>query len=200
VSGENGQTGVGAGSAVKGEAVELRAGDEADLPQLSVLAMHVFVHTYCAEGLAPHLAREALEVCSVAEFKRRLSAGHAFTLACRGDALLGFAETVAGSTAPAGVPAGSLELQRLYVDPARHRQGLGRRLLRHAEQRAAAAGGSALWLTAWAGNRRALAFYAAQGYEDAGRTDYVFEGRSYENRVCVKRLSHDSPGNAAGET
>ncbi|MCW5633355.1 MAG: GNAT family N-acetyltransferase [Rubrivivax sp.] len=180
---------------VNADAVELRPGGAPDLAQLSVLAMHVFVHTYCAEGLAPHLAREALEVCSVSEFARRMAAGHHFVLACQGDALLGFAETLRGGPEPARVPPGSLELVRLYVDPPRHRRGLGRRLLRQVEHDAALAGCAALWLTAWVGNARALAFYAAEGYADVGRTDYVFEGRAYENRVCVKPLV--SPAAAA---
>ena len=46
-----------------------------------------------------------------------------------------------------------------------------------------------LWLTAWIGNGRALAFYAAQGYGEAGKTLYDFQGELYENRLFVKGLA-----------
>lgn len=168
--------------------VELRAAGAADLPQLSVLATHVFVHTYCAGGLRPDQAREALANYSVAEFGRRLAAGHRYALACRGEHLLGFADTVRADSVPRPELAGALELARLYVDAAMQRQGLGRLLLRHAEGAARSAGCHGLWLTAWAENRNALAFYTAAGYADLGRSDYRFEDRSYENRVMFRPL------------
>lgn len=166
----------------------LRPGTAADLPQLSVLATHVFVHTYCADGLRPDQAREALAEYSQAALAQRLAAGHRFTLAVRGEHLLGFADTALSPNPPLPRLAGALELARLYVDPSAQRQGVGLALLRHAEAQAVQAGGPGLWLTAWAGNARALAFYAANGYGDLGRWDYVFEGQAYENRVMFRAL------------
>ena len=176
------------GDASPGAGFELRPGGAADLPQLCVLAAHVFVHTYCPGGLRPDQAREALSAYSQAAFAQRLAAGHRFTLAVRGEHLLGFADTLAASDPPMPALTGALELARLYVDPSVQRQGVGLALLRHAEAEAARADGSGLWLTAWAENRRALAFYAAAGYTDLGRWDYVFEDRAYENRVMFRAL------------
>jgi len=168
--------------------IEFRAAGPADLPQLCVLATHVFVDTYCAGGLRPDQAREALAAYSVAAFGQRLAERHRFTLALRGEHLLGFADTVATPAPPVPALAGALELARLYVDPAMQRQGLGLALLRLAEEEAIRGGHAGLWLTAWAENTRALAFYAAAGYADVGRSDYVFEDRAYENRVMFRAL------------
>lgn len=167
----------------------LRPGGAADLPQLCVLATHVFVHTYCAAGLRPDQAREALSSYSVQDFERRLAAGHGFTLACNGEHLLGFAETALPVSTPVPAVAGSLELARLYVAPGAQRQGLGRALLRDAEHLAVQRGCPGLWLTAWVDNAKALAFYAAAGYADVGRSDHLFEGRAYENRVMFKAVA-----------
>lgn len=167
----------------------LRAGGDADLAQLSVLASHVFVHTYCAGGLRPDQAREALSAYSVAEFARRLSSGHGFTVALEGEHLLGFAETAWPAEVPVAAVAGSLELARLYVDPGAQGRGIGRALLRNAEGLAGARGCPGLWLTAWVNNTKARAFYAAAGYADLGRWDYVFEDRAYENRIYFKSLA-----------
>jgi len=67
-------------------------------------------------------------------------------------------------------------------------RGVGAALLHEAQTRAAAAGSSVLWLTAWVHNHRARAFYERHGYQDRGLTQYVFEGESHENRVYAKRL------------
>ncbi len=125
----------------------------------------------------------------LARVERRLAAGHTFTLAVRGERLLAFADTVRTAAVPLPELAGAPELARLYVAPFAQRQGLGRRLLRAAEAQAAAAGCPGLWLTAWVDNRKALAFYAAQGYADRGRWDHVFEGRAYENRILARALA-----------
>ena len=167
--------------------IELRRGGAADAAQLCVLATHVFVDTYCQGGLRPDQAREALSQYAVAEFERRVAQGHEFTLACRGEHLLGFAETACVDEVPLPEVAGALELMRLYIGPGAQRQGLGRTLLAHAEERAMALGCDGVWLGAWVHNVRALAFYAAMGCVDVGRMDYVFEGRVYENRVLFKR-------------
>ena len=52
---------------------------------------------------------------------------------------------------------------------------------------------SVLWLAAWSGNARALAFYARQGYSDIGAAEHVFEGRRFENRRFAKPLGVSAP-------
>src|SRR5262249_38746816 len=89
--------------------------------------------------------------------------------------------------APAGNLSGA-ELVRLYVQPLAQRSRIGTSLLTAAERTAVTASLSALWLTAWEGNHRALAFYAHMGYADIGATTYTFQGRTYANRVLAKRL------------
>ena len=85
------------------------------------------------------------------------------------------------------------ELNRLYVQSPFLRQGVGRRLLAHAEALASTEGASTLWLTAWIGNARALAFYASQGYAPLGHTPYAFEGEVFENRLFAKALGAGQP-------
>lgn len=80
------------------------------------------------------------------------------------------------------------ELVRLYVQRHFHGTGIGRSLLSRVEADARRVSSRCLWLTAWAGNAKALTFYARAGYVDTGSTDYVFEGRAYENRIFEKEL------------
>jgi GNAT superfamily N-acetyltransferase len=85
-----------------------------------------------------------------------------------------------------GEPA--VELHRLYVQEPFTSKGVGRALLRWSEELAAARGARVLWLKAWVGNPRALAFYARNGYQEVGATSYVYENEEYETRVFVKEV------------
>lgn len=71
-------------------------------------------------------------------------------------------------------------VEHLYVDPHAHRRGVGRALLDDA--RNASPAGLTLWC--FQRNTPALAFYAAQGFVEAGRTD----GSGNEEREPDLRL------------
>lgn len=165
----------------------LRPATPDDATTISALAIQVYLDTYAEEGIRPDVAREALRECAAEAFDARLrEPQRRIVLAERDGALLGFAElSLAEQAAPAGGVAGA-ELIRLYIQPAAQRTGLGRRLIRAAEALVAEAGLPALWLTAWDGNHRALAFYAREGYADVGATTFSFEGVTVGNRVLAR--------------
>ena len=162
-------------------------GDDATC--LSALATQVFLETYASSGVSLALAREAAAQYSVAEFTRRLAApGRRTILAERAGCLVAFAEVVLDARHALVPPGPAAELSRLYVQSPFLRQGLGRELLNRAETLAVQENTSTLWLTAWVGNERALAFYASQGYRQLDSTPYTFEGESFENRLLAKAL------------
>jgi diamine N-acetyltransferase len=176
---------------IEGGAFEVRAGVPDDALCLAVLATQVFLDTYAPHGIRPELAREALTVYSPAALAARLHEPDAeFDVVEREGCLVAFVDVALAGPGPAPDVEGP-EVRRLYVLPSFQRRGLGRSLLRRVESRQAERGAAALWLTAYAGNARALSFYAAQGYADVGRTDYEFEGQRFENRIFVKRLVVD---------
>jgi ribosomal protein S18 acetylase RimI-like enzyme len=170
--------------------VEYRPGQAADALCVAVLATHVFLDTYTTAGLRPDLAREALSVYSPEAFAARLAdPALRFVLAERSGHLVAFAQVAMDRPCPAPVRAeAEVEVVRLYVHPRFQHQGIGRALMLHAERIAAGRGAGAVWLAAWAGNTRALAFYRALGYEDVGASTYAIEGQDYENRVLRKGL------------
>lgn len=59
---------------------------------------------------------------------------------------------------------GGAELFRLYVCPRRWNRGIGRRLLSHTEMQLTVCGERRYFLTVHSRNRRAIAFYAGQGF------------------------------------
>ena len=170
-------------------AIHLRPAGAADAACIGVLGMQVFLETYASDGIRPDLAREVLQTLSPEVTASALAQpGQRFIVAERAGHLLGFVHWRPGA-AHEGVRAQRpAELFRLYVLQRFTGGGLGTRLLRAAEEAAAAGGADTMWLTAWSGNRRALAFYPRRGYADSGATAYVIEGIAYENRLFVRPL------------
>ena len=167
----------------------IRTGTADDALCIAALATQTFLDTYANDGVRADLAREVFALCSTSAFEAQLREPQTvFLLATRGALLLGFAQLhlglrTAGYTAHAGC-----EIVRLYVQPNQKRRGIGRALMDAAHQRSRAQGAAATWLTAWAENHRARAFYKAIGYQDVGELPYVWEDQSYENRVFVRAL------------
>jgi GNAT superfamily N-acetyltransferase len=169
--------------------VRVRLAGTADAPCLSALATQVFLETYATSGIRLALAREAEAQFSRSAFIERLSEPRTrIALGERSGHLIAFAEVVLGARHARLPPGPASELARLYVQSPFLRQGVGRELLARAEALASAEGASTLWLTAWVGNRPALAFYASQGYDELGSTEYAFEGEVFENRLFAKVL------------
>lgn len=166
-----------------------RRATAADALILSAVATQVFLDTYATRGISPELAKEAATIYAPEVFARRLrDASVDLWLATVNGYAVGFVEVAFATTCP--VPGvGGAEVFRLYVQRPFLRQGVGRTLLGAAEALARERGADGVWLTAWVGNKRALAFYRAQGYRDVGATEYVIEGTGYENRVLFKRLA-----------
>ena len=173
--------------------VSLRLANSADAPCLSALGTHVFLETYATSGIRLALAREAEAQFCVAAILQRLNAPCNRTLlAERAGHLVAFSELVLGTGHELVSASPAAELTRLYVQSPFVRQGVGQRLLQRSEALARAEGASTLWLTAWVGNRRALAFYASQGYELLGSTEYTFGGEAFENRLFAKMLGAET--------
>lgn len=170
-------------------AIDLRPARAEDALCLSVLAMQVFLDTYATEGIRPVLAREVLATYAQAEFARALVASDTRieVTESRGN-LIGFAQLTLGARHPLAPDGTQAELLRLYVQEPFTAMRVGTRLLARAEARAADCGAAVLWLTPWVHNQRALAFYARRGYRDFGRTEFVMEGESHENRLLAKAL------------
>jgi GNAT superfamily N-acetyltransferase len=159
---------------------------------IGVLATQVFLDTYATDGIRPTLAREVLEFLSTDAVTAQLAAPDLrFIVAEREGHLVGFAQLTMGAEQPLVPARSSAQLNRLYVQERFTGRGIGAALLACAQALAWEEGAAVLWLTAWVGNERALAFYPRQGYADVGPSIYEFQGERHENRVFAKTL-HES--------
>ena len=78
----------------------------------------------------------------------------------------------------------TLEVGRLYVDPAFHGQGIAHALMSHAREEAARRG-ALLWLGVFKSNPRAVAFYRKIGMTPAGTQTFVMGDDPQEDWVMV---------------
>lgn len=173
--------------------IGFRAATADDALCIGILGTQVFLDTYAPAGIRPAIAREVRAHFSLDVIEGLLTdPSIAFILAVQEEHLLGFAQVTVGATHPLVLSAPSAELDRLYVQEPFTSRGLGKALLQKSQQAALARGAACLWLTAWVGNSRALAFYARQGYTELGSTLYTFENEDFENRVFARDLA--APG------
>lgn len=158
---------------------ELRRAAEPDLPSIGALARWVWCDRYVEEGLTPAVARYLDEHFAPAVLGAHLAQQPHWVAKSDDGALIGWAQLDAGSAGP-DLPAGAVELQRLYVLPTQQRRGLGRRLLRQARGQWPA---RPLWLSVWEGNGDALRFYRREGGELWGETWFELDGQRHRNLV-----------------
>jgi GNAT superfamily N-acetyltransferase len=156
---------------------------------IGVLATQVFLDTYATSGIRAGIAREVTSLLSTSAIAALLAApDRRFVVAEIEQHLIGFVQLHlrCGIDAPAVDVA---KVERLYVQQRFAARGIGTVLLARAEGIATREGMRRAWLTVWAGNDRALAFYPRRGYRDHGPATYTFEGESYESRMFVKALA-----------
>lgn len=92
-----------------------------------------------------------------------------FFVACDQNTPVAFAVLLEGTTDGYIAHLGhTVEVQRIYADPAYHGSGAARELMAYTLQRAKERGFKYAWLGAWEGNARAQGFYAKFGFRKVG--------------------------------
>jgi len=163
--------------------ITIRAATKKDVDCLSALSIHVFLDTYAT-------TKEVLSSFSTGVFVQRFNP----TTSCEihvaedHDRMCGFIEYEKTTAVPAAELNGGLEVKTLYIHPKHHRLGTGKALLTVSEEYCKKHSIKIVWLTAWAGNSNAIAFYRHCGFKDIGTTEYVLNDQAYENRILVKHL------------
>ena len=172
--------------------VSLRHARPADASALAAFARTSFAETYAPSHDAGRIARHCHDVLSDDAVRGWLAdPAQSLLLAQREDELLGFVQWHR-ATAPVAARA-AVEVKRLYVAANAHGSGLGRRLLDAVVGRAREDGADLLWLCVYAGNARALRFYAGYGFAEIGRVPYTFVDQTEDDLALGLRLADASP-------
>jgi len=112
-----------------------------------------------------------------------------------GDSLAGLA-LLAQATAPPQMQSSCmLELRRFYIDSAYHGRGVANVLMKQVLAVAADHAQGSLWLSAFSGNGRAIAFYKRWNFRIAGEHDFIVGADRQRDYLMLYQPSID-PGNA----
>jgi ribosomal protein S18 acetylase RimI-like enzyme len=170
---------------------------------VAALAAALFRQAYGASHPEPEVGAYFARALAPASFARDLADPRAAVLVAepQGEAAVGYALLREGAPTahPHAPPLGAarpLEIVRFYVDAAWHGRGVAQALMAACLDEAARRGADAVWLEAWQGAARPLAFYAKAGFAPFARVRFDFGGRVDDDVLLVRRLDG---ARAAGE-
>lgn len=172
---------------------QVRRASRADASNLAELAASTFRDTYSLisdpaeveDYIRTNFTANLLEVQIADE-------SGTFLLGIVADRFIGYAH-VRLSVAPRCVGGPDpIELSRLYLDQAFHRQGYGSALIYASIREAKERNGQTLWLSVYSENTHARAFYAAMGFVEIGARDFLFGGRIYSDPVMSRAIPSDT--------
>ena len=160
---------------------ELRLARAEDLPVLSQLITWVWLQTYAEQGVKPAFAGHLRETFNPEALGAWLGEAHRCWLVEDEGNLQGLLHAKLDSRCPVAWPTGrDAEICELYVVPPLARRGFGQALLGHARQQLPAC---SLWLSVWARNERAVAFYEQQQGRRLGESWFELEQQRHLNWI-----------------
>lgn len=164
----------------------IRQATYADLCEIQKLAKESFEVTY-RETIAPHLLAPYIEKnFSTEQLKSELADdNNTFLVSCDGAQIIGYLKLRDGENPDSMANKNPLEIERIYADPTRKRQGIGSTLIGAAVAEAKAKDRDSLWLGVFQKNTSAVSFYQAKGFEIAGTTIFVMDGEEQDDYIMV---------------
>jgi GNAT superfamily N-acetyltransferase len=174
--------------------VTIRACVAGDERALALVGKATFLETYAgvleAADIFDHCQAEHGEPRYAAWLK---TPGYRLWIAeVEGGAPVGYA-VLGPSDLPIRTTVQDLELKRLYLLHRFEGAGVGRRLMHAAVEAATAARARRLLLGVFDGNHHALAFYARQGFTEAGRRPFRVGSRIYDDLVLGRPIEPAEP-------
>ncbi|ROT43681.1 acyl-CoA N-acyltransferase [Sodiomyces alkalinus F11] len=173
--------------------ISLRKATPEDAEAVAKLGAAVFATTYGHAVPPRHIQSYIEETYSVRAVTKDISNPQkdVFLATLDNGAVVGFSVLTRGSSSlepcVSHLP-DTAELQRLYIDTAFHRKGVGRRLASWVESEARAQGFRHLWLSVWEGNTTARKIYERFGYRKVGYCGFDVGGGIQRDRVMLKEL------------
>lgn len=149
--------------------VVIRPASDDDVEAIAVLCAQAARRAYAGLVTDEYVDRVVRHFFQPDRLAREIAPGgdwFGFMVAQQRDAVVGVSGTGRSAHRP-----DACELFALYVDPAWHRQGIGRALVGCSLEQATRAGATALDVAVLPGNASAMRFYEACGFEAAGQRE-----------------------------
>ena len=146
----------------------IRKATDADAAALAAFGARTFAATFAAQNTPEDMEQFLRSAYGEAQQRREIADPLMTTLLCEAaGVLLGFAQ-LRGGDDPS-----TIEILRLYVDPAHHGRGVAQSLMEACLAAARNAGARTIWLGVWERNARAIAFYEKCGFVHEGEHPFL---------------------------
>ena len=156
---------------------------------LSLIGKTTFVESYAGKIDGAGLVRHCAEKQSVDFYQTSLSdSDQAFWIVEANKAPIGYAQVCPPELNFDGFDEDDLELKRIYLLDRFQGQGLGKALLKKAEDHTLETGMKRLLIGVHVHNHEAIAFYQSQGYVQVGEHPYNVGGVIYDDPILAKDL------------
>lgn len=168
--------------------VEIRRAGPGDAAALALVGQATFLETYAGRLPAANIIAHCAQEHAQARYAAWLADPECLVWiaeAADGRAPVGYALVLAPDL-PIPTAAGDCEIKRFYVLGRLHGQGLGWRLMKAVVDGARAAGAQRLLLGVFSSNAPAIAFYARQGFSQAGVRKFRVGEGVYDDLVLAR--------------
>lgn len=168
--------------------LNIRRATEPDAALIAATGLAVWIGTYARDAVTRDMAEYVLAEFTEPRIRQHLARpGTTLWLAETDTGIVGFADVTAPAITPALPDTVQAEITRLYVLERFTRQGIGEKLLHHTAAHAFASGATAVWLSVWTGNQRAIDFYKKQNWLHVGETSFPLGGTAHPNHIFALR-------------
>ena len=169
--------------------IDIRKASRDDLMPLQKLAVNSFIATY-AEQNPPNIIEPYIEKeLSIEQLQLELEdSENVFFVATDGANLTGYLKLRTGNVPDCISSQNTIEIERIYADPERKRQGIGSNLLKTAIKEAKSRGYTSVWLGVFQNNTPSIDFYQAQGFKIMGEKIFMMDSDPQKDYVMMKAI------------
>ncbi|KFY21469.1 hypothetical protein V493_07371 [Pseudogymnoascus sp. VKM F-4281 (FW-2241)] len=178
-------------AAISQQSINIGAASPMDVATVAKLGAHVFSVTFGHSVPANELQSFLEESYSVTATENDLKdpMKDMIVASNQDGTIVGFALLTRGSTEPCiSHVESTIELQRIYVDPAHHGKGVGKLLASKLEDMARKQGFKHIWLGVWEENHNAQKMYEKIGYRRVGSHDFTIGEIVQTDYIMIKEL------------
>ncbi|KAK9235063.1 acyl-CoA N-acyltransferase [Lipomyces kononenkoae] len=177
--------------AVSPSSISIRSAGHEDVAAVAELGAHVFSTTFGHSVTTEQLQAYLTESYSIPATTKDVTdpMKDMIVATSQDGAIVGFALLTRGTSEPCIAQLEStVELQRIYVHPTYHGNGVGKILIKKLEDMAREQGFKHIWLGVWEENYKAQKVYEKQGYRVVGDHDFTIGDVVQTDQIMVKEL------------
>ncbi|ELK48504.1 GNAT family N-acetyltransferase [Halobacillus sp. BAB-2008] len=173
--------------------IHIKACGQEQAHTLLSIGKETFYDTFAAQNTEKNMNDYLAQAYTIERMEAELAEDDSFFYCMFVDGVLaGYLKVNIGDSQSEPMGEEALEVERIYIRKAFHRQGLGRRLLTYALDLAGRWDKSEVWLGVWEKNEPALVFYERLGFRRIGEHSFYMGEDEQTDYLMAKTLKEET--------